>query len=85
MKFESKKFNGRFLTLDERKGKIKLGEPQNGNEKFISERLTPAYFALRSANNNSCFIAFDEEGELVDPCGFSLSDLEVRLFFVIDD
>ena len=32
IRFESVKFQGRFLLIDHRKGKLKLGEPKNGND-----------------------------------------------------
>lgn len=85
MKFESVKFKGRFLIFDENKGKIKLGEPDNGNEKFVEEKINPVHSALRAANNNTCFLAFNEAGELVDPCKFSITDPEVGIFFEIPD
>ena len=71
--------------MDDCKGKIRLGEPQNGNEKFILEKLNPLYYAMRAANKINCFIAFDEDGELVDPCRFSITDPEVQIFFDVYD
>lgn len=40
---------------------------------------------MRAANNISCFVAFDEDGELLNPCGFTLTDPEVRLSFEVYD
>lgn len=85
MTFESIKFKTKFLTFDERKSKIRLGEPHNGNEKFIMEKINSVYSVLRAANNNTCFVAFDEYGELVDPCTVTITDPEVRLFFNVYD
>lgn len=85
MRFESVKFKGRFLVFDERKGKIRLGEPQNGNERFIMKKVNSVYSALKSANNVTCFVAFDEDGELVDPCTVTITDPEVRLYFSVYD
>ena len=81
MRFESVKFKDRFLIFDEQKNKIRLGEPHNGNEKFIMEKINSVYSALRAANNITCFVAFDEYGELVDPCTVTITDPEVQLFF----
>ena len=85
MKFESVKFRGRYLILDENKGRIRLGEAQNGNEKFIIEKINPLFYVMKPANRVDCFMAFDEEGELVDPCSVSETDLETRIFLDIYD
>ena len=83
MKFESVKFRGRYLIIDEQKNRVRLEEPQNGNERFIVERINPLFSVMRSANNISCFVAFDEYGELVDPCSVRETDLETTVFLDI--
>jgi hypothetical protein len=85
MKFESVKFRGKYLIMDEHKSRIRLGEAQNGNENFIVEKINPLFYVIKAANNLNCFIAFDEEGELVDPCSVSEIDQETRIFLDIHD
>ena len=69
--------------MDENKGKIRLGRPQNNsdNDRFILEDVFPFFSAMRAANNMSCFVAFDKDGELVDPCTVKLTDPEVKVVF----
>ena len=82
VRFESVKFKDRFLVMDEQKGKIKLGrENDTENDRFILEDINPFYFAMRAAHNMSCFVAFNEDGELVDPCTVKLTDPEVKVVF----
>lgn len=84
MKFESVKFRRKYLIMDENK-RIRLGEAQNGNENFIVEKINPLFYVVKAANSLSCFMAFNEEGELVDPCSVSETDPETRIFLDISD
>ena len=71
--------------MDEHKNRIRLGEAQNGNEKFIIEKINPLFYVMKAANRLDCFMAFNEEGELVDPCSVSETDIETRIFLDIHD
>ena len=73
IRFESVKFQGRFLLIDHRKGKLKLGEPKNGNDIFKILHLNdPVLSAFRDSEN--CYFAFDKEGEQVGPCGLNITE-----------
>ena len=85
MTFENVKFRGKYLIMDEHKSRIRLGKAQNGNEKFIVEKINPLFYVMRAANRINCFVAFDEDGELVDPCSVSETDPETRIFLDIYD
>lgn len=85
MKFESVKFRGKYLIMDEHKNAIRLGEAQNGNENFVIEKINPLFYVMKAANNLSCFMAFNEEGELVDPCSVREMDPQTRIFLDIYD
>lgn len=85
MKFESVKFRGKYLIVDEHMNRIRLGEAQNGNENFIIEKINPLFYVMKAANNLNCFLAFNEEGDLVDPCGVRETDPETRIFLDIHD
>ncbi len=71
--------------MDEHKSKIRLGEAQNGNENFIVEKINPLFYVIKAANDLNCFIAFNEEGEFVDPCSVNEMDQETRIFLDIYD
>ena len=64
--FQSVKFRGRYLVMDARKEKLRLGYPHNGNHLFqVILTANPIYIALR--DNRGCYVAFSPEGDRL-PC-----------------
>ena len=84
--FESVRFRGRYLIIDQEKNRIRLGTPQNGNERFVVEpsgSSNSGFHVLRAANTINCFMAFGEDGESIAPCSASNTRLETRLFLEV--
>ena len=67
--FQSVKFRGRYLVMDEQKGRVLLRRPgrYEGRERFeVVTTRSPIHVTLR--DRRGCFVGFDANGELLDPC-----------------
>ncbi len=81
--FESVKFRGRYLVMDSRKGKLRLGIPKDGNQHFgVVLTPSPIYIALR--DNRGCYVGFNSTGDRL-PCGLQLRDPQDLLFLRLVD
>lgn len=79
--FQSVKFRGRYLVMDEEKNKLLLRRPRDyykGSEKFEVVR-TPSPIDVILKDRRGCYVGFNSAGEQVDPCSLSPERVETRL------